>query len=67
MSAVERTRRNMTIVLSALTALLGVAMVVSAVTRGGAPTSIGVVVGVAFMILGCARAYLSLGAPRRRP
>jgi uncharacterized membrane protein HdeD (DUF308 family) len=69
MTAVERSRRNMTIVLGALTAELGAAMLVSALVRGGAPTSIGVLVGIAFMVLGCARAYLAFG-PRsqsRRP
>ena len=68
MTAVERTRRNMTIVLSGLTAMLGVAMIVSALAREGAPTSIGVVVGAAFVVIGSARVYLAAG-PRshRRP
>jgi hypothetical protein len=63
---VERTRRNMTIVLGAITALLGAAMIVTAVARHGAPTSIGVLVGTAFMILGCARAYLAAGPRSQR-
>jgi hypothetical protein len=66
MTAVERTRRNMTIVLSALTAALGVAMIVSAVAHEGAPTSIGVLVGAAFVVIGCARVYLAAGPRSQR-
>ena len=68
MGAVARARRNTTVVLGVLTALLGVAMVVATLGRGGGATAIGVVVGVAFTLLGCGRAYLAAG-PRtqRRP
>ncbi|MEA2450030.1 MAG: hypothetical protein QOG63_1962 [Thermoleophilaceae bacterium] len=66
MTAVERTRRNTTIVLSALTAALGVAMIVTAVARQGAPTSIGVLVGAAFVVIGCARVYLAVGPRSQR-
>ena len=68
MSAVARARRNMTIVLGSLTALLGLAMIVTAIARGGGPTAIGLVVGVAFAVLGGARVYLAAGArPERGP
>ena len=50
----------MTIALSGLLALLGVAMIIATVGRGGGPIAIGVVVGAAFMVLGCARAYLAV-------
>jgi hypothetical protein len=68
MSVVERARRNMTLVLGTLTAALGVAMIVATLARGAGPTAIGIVVGVAFALLGSARVYLAAGprAPRRR-
>ena len=56
----------MTIVLSTLTAVLGVAMIVSSVAREAAPTSIGVVVGAAFVVIGCARVYLTAGPRSQR-
>jgi hypothetical protein len=62
---VERARRNMTLVLGSLTALLGAAMVVATIARGGPPLAIGSVVGVAFIVLGSARVYLAAGAPAR--
>jgi len=67
---VERARRNMTLVLGTATALLGVAMIVTTIARGGeSPLAIGVVVGAAFVVLGGARAYLAAGprSPRREP
>ena len=50
-------------VLGSLIALLGVAMVVTTLARGGGPLALGVVLGVLFAILGAARVYLA--APRR--
>jgi drug/metabolite transporter (DMT)-like permease len=50
-------------VLGSLIALLGVAMVVTTVARGGGPLALGVVLGVLFAVLGCARVYLA--GPRR--
>ena len=46
-------------VLGALLCLLGVAMVVSTVARGGGPAAFGVVVGVLFVLVGLGRLYLS--------
>jgi hypothetical protein len=43
--------------------LLGTAMAVTSVARGGGPLTYGVVVGVLFMALGAARLYLA-AAPR---
>jgi hypothetical protein len=60
---VERTRRNATIVLSALTAALGLAMIVSTIARGGGPAAVGVLLGAALMVVGGARFYLA----QRRP
>ena len=47
--------------LSALLCLLGVAMVVSALARGGGPLSFGVVLGVVFAGLGAGRLLLARG------
>jgi hypothetical protein len=58
---VSRARRNSTIVLGTLTALLGVAMIVATVGRGGGPTAVGIVVGAAFAVLGGARVYMAAG------
>ena len=59
----ERTYRQSTRLLGALLALLGVAMIVTTLARGGGPLAVGVVVGVLFTVLGAARAYLA----RERP
>jgi hypothetical protein len=58
---VERARRNFTVVFGSLTALLGVAMIVITIARGGGPVALGILVGVAFLVLGCARVYLAAG------
>jgi hypothetical protein len=63
---VERARRNMTIALGAALAVLGVAMVVATLARGGGGLTIGILVGVAFTILGCARVYLAVGPRSQR-
>jgi hypothetical protein len=54
--------------LSALLVLVGLAMVVSAVARGGGALALGVVLGTLFALAGAARLWLSRGAPpvRRR-
>ncbi len=48
-------------VLSALLSLIGVAMVVSALARGGGPWALGVVLGALFAVLGAARLLLTRG------
>jgi drug/metabolite transporter (DMT)-like permease len=60
---VERAYNHSTRVLGSLIALLGVVMVVTTVARGGGPLALGVVLGVLFAVLGCARVYLA--GPRR--
>lgn len=65
----ERAYRHSTRVLGTAVCLLGIAMAVTAIARGAGPLSIGVVVGVAFALLGAGRAYLAAApaeAPRRR-
>ena len=64
----ESARRTMTIALGSALAVLGMAMIVTTLARGGGAMTVGILVGVAFTILGCARVYLAVG-PRsqRRP
>jgi hypothetical protein len=68
MGGVQRARRNTTIVLGSATALLGIAMIVVTLARGGGATALGLIAGVAFTALGCGRVYIAAG-PRshRRP
>ena len=61
----ERAYNHSTRLLGSLIALLGVAMVVTTIARGGGPLALGVVLGVLFAVLGCARVYLA-GPPRAR-
>jgi hypothetical protein len=58
----------MTIGLGTALALLGLVMIALTIARGGGAFTIGILVGVAFTVLGCARVYLAAG-PRsaRRP
>jgi drug/metabolite transporter (DMT)-like permease len=65
----ERAYRHSTRLLGALIAVLGVAMVVTTLARGGGPLALGVVLGVLFTVLGCARVYLAGGlrSQRERP
>lgn len=55
-------------VLGALLCLVGIALVISTLARGGGPLALGVVVGVLFALLGAARLRLAggLGARRER-
>ncbi|MCW2958421.1 MAG: hypothetical protein JWP18_1224 [Solirubrobacterales bacterium] len=52
--------RSSTRLLSALMLLLGLAMLVSTLSRGGGPVSIGVVMGLLFTLAGGGRLYVSL-------
>ena len=56
----QRAYRNSTRLFGALMVLLGTAMAVTAIARGGGPLSYGVVVGVLFAALGAARLYLAV-------
>ena len=55
----ERAYRHSTQFLGAAICLLGVAMTVATLARGGGPLALGVLVGVAFIVLGAARLYLA--------
>ena len=65
----ERAYRHSTRVLGAALVVLGVAIVVSTLARGGGPLAVGVVVGVAFALLGAGRVYLAHreSSPHGRP
>jgi hypothetical protein len=58
---VERAYRHSTRLLGLAICLLGAVMVVSSLLRGGGPLALGVLVGVAFVVLGAGRAYLAGG------
>ena len=53
-----------TIVLSSIVALLGLAMIVTAIVGGGGPLARGVLVGVLFVIAGGGRAWLAVRGAR---
>jgi hypothetical protein len=63
---VERAYRQSTRALAAALVVLGIAMVVTSIARGGGALALGVVLGVAFTLLGAARLYLASrhGSPR---
>ena len=48
-------------VLSALLCVIGVALVISTLARGGGPLALGVVLGVLFALLGAGRLRLARG------
>lgn len=58
MSAPERIYRGSTRALSALMVLIGLAMLVSTLARGGGPLALGVLLGLLFAAAGVARLYL---------
>jgi hypothetical protein len=56
---VERAYRHTTRALGLAICVLGVAMTITALARGGGPFALGVLVGVAFTLLGAGRVYLA--------
>jgi hypothetical protein len=65
---VERAYRHSTRLLGGALLVLGVAMIVATLVRGGGPLALGVIVGAAFALLGAARVFLAsrLDSPRGR-
>jgi hypothetical protein len=61
---VQRTYLFSTRILSALLVVVGVAMMTTALIRGGGPAALGVVLGVLFTLLGVGRLWLSRDARR---
>ena len=55
----ERAYRNSTRLFGSLVCLLGVAIIVSTIARGGGPLALGVIVGVGFVVFGAGRVYLA--------
>ena len=55
----HRAYRQSTRVLAAAICGLGVAMIVTTLVRGGGGLALGLVVGVAFVVLGAGRLYLA--------
>ena len=58
----ERAYTTSTRLLSGLLFLVGTAMVVTALARGGGPLALGVVLGVMLALIGAGRLYLALRA-----
>ena len=46
-------------ILSGLMVLIGLAMIISAVARGGGPLAYGVVLGILFVLVGAGRLWVS--------
>jgi hypothetical protein len=65
MSGVERLYRSSTVVIGSLTCLIGLALIVTTLARGGGPLAVGVVVGVLFAFLGAGRVFLARRSPPR--
>jgi hypothetical protein len=61
---VQRAYLASTRALSGLLVLVGVAMVVSALARGGGALALGVILGAMFAVLGAARLWLARGSRR---
>jgi hypothetical protein len=61
---VQGAYRQSTRVLGTLLCVLGIAMIVSTLARGGGPLALGVVLGALFALLGAGRVFLAGG---RRP
>lgn len=53
--------------LQALVCLIGIALIVSTLARGGGPLAFGVVLGAMFVVLGAARLWLSARRERAEP
>ncbi|HMI70417.1 MAG TPA: hypothetical protein VK510_10520 [Solirubrobacteraceae bacterium] len=57
----RQVHRGATRVLSTAMVLIGVALLVSTLARGGGPLAVGVLFGVLFVAAGVARLYLARG------
>jgi hypothetical protein len=61
---VRRAYASSTRVMSSLLLLIGVAMIVSTVARGGGALALGVVLGAGLALLGAGRLWLARGGAR---
>lgn len=57
----ERAYRSSTRLIGFVTTLVGIALIVSTIARGGGPLTLGVVLGVLLALIGAARLYLASG------
>lgn len=55
----DRLYRQSTRAFGLVIAGLGIALVATTLARGGGPLALGVIVGVAFVVIGAGRAYLA--------
>ncbi len=60
----SRAYNTSTRVLSVILILVGIAMVVSAIARGGGPLAFGVVLGLGLTVLGAGRLWIARGGVR---
>ena len=60
----ERAYLASSLLLSVAVCALGLVMLVTTLARGGGPLALGVLLGAALAILGAARLWLALRAPR---
>lgn len=58
MPAPRNVHRGATLAMSALMVVLGVALLVSTIARGGGPLAVGVLLGVLFVLAGLGRLYV---------
>jgi cell division protein FtsX len=65
--AVDRALTASSRTLQALVCLIGVALIVSTVARGGGPLALGVILGAMFVVLGAARLWISARRERAEP
>ncbi|HEU5141615.1 MAG TPA: hypothetical protein VFU04_00500 [Solirubrobacterales bacterium] len=63
MASPERLYHGSVRVFSAIFVLLGIAILISTLARGGGPLSLGVVLGIAFLVVGIVRGWLGGGGP----
>jgi hypothetical protein len=61
---VQRTYLLSTRLLSALVVAVGLAMIATALARGGGPAAVGVVLGALFVCVGAGRLWLARGGGR---
>jgi hypothetical protein len=65
--AVDRALTASSRTLQALVCLIGVALIVTTVARGGGPLALGVILGAMFVVLGAARLWISARRERAEP
>ena len=62
MASSQRIGQQGTRIFSAVIALLGIVIIVRTLAAGGGPLSLGILLGIGFVLIGAGRLYLSLRA-----